>query len=75
MDEDGGAETGRGTLFSQIRQSPTILDGATRAVVADVVRGGEVRFVTVQGGTVLLDMLELIQSLPKGADVGMIRVN
>lgn len=73
--EDGGGEKGRRELFGQIGLNPKVLEGASRADIADVVRGREVSFVTVRGGVAFVEMEELLRRLPKGAEVGKIRVD
>lgn len=73
--EDVGGESGRREVFGQIGLSPRVLEGAERAVIANVVRGREVPFVTVRGGVAFVEMGEVLRRLPKGAEVGKIEVD
>lgn len=61
--------------FARIRISPALFEGATRSAIPDTIRHREVPFVTVHGGVAFLEMGEVLRSLPKGADVGIIRLD
>lgn len=70
--DDVDAKVGHHASFRQIGLNPKTILRSDGAIIADVMRKREVPFVTLQGGTAFLDIMELLQNLPKGAEVGRI---